>query len=224
MARQRIVVLISGGGSNLQALLDASTNQHAAGLQLNADIVAAISNRPSAYGLQRAKNAGIDAISLDHTQFDDRHSFDAALIDTVSAYSADLVILAGFMRILTPVFLTPLRGKMLNIHPSLLPKYTGLNTHQRAIDAGDLEHGATVHFVTEELDGGPPVLQAAVPVLDSDCAESLAARVLEREHLIFPLAAQWYVTNRLALSSRGAELDGELIPASGIRFNGLKDA
>lgn len=224
MARQRIVVLISGGGSNLQALLDASSNQHAAGLQLDADIVAVISNRPSAYGLERAKNAGIDAISLDHTQFDDRHSFDAALIDAVSEYSADLVILAGFMRILTPVFLTPLRGKMLNIHPSLLPKYAGVNTHQRAIDAGDLEHGATVHFVTEELDGGPPVLQAAVPILENDSAEKLAARVLEKEHLIFPLATQWFVSKRLMLTSQGAELDGELIPTSGIRFNGLQEA
>lgn len=224
MSRQRIVVLISGGGSNLQALLDASTNQHAAGLQLDADIVSVISNRPAAYGLERARKAGIDAISLDHTHFDDRPSFDAALIGTVSEYSADLVILAGFMRILTPVFLTPLRGKMLNIHPSLLPKYAGLNTHQRAIDAGDLEHGATVHFVTEELDGGPPVLQAAVPILENDSADTLAARVLEKEHLIYPLAAQWFVSNRLALTSRGAELDGELIPASGIRFNGLREA
>lgn len=224
MPRQRIVVLISGGGSNLQALLDASANQHAAGLQLDADIVAVISNRPLAYGLERARNAGIDAISLDHTQYDDRSSFDAALIDTVSKYSADLVILAGFMRILTPVFLTPLRGKMLNIHPSLLPKYTGLNTHQRAINAGDLEHGATVHFVTEELDGGPPVLQAVVPVLANDSADALAARVLEKEHLIFPLAAQWFVTNRLALTNHGAELDGKPIPSSGIRFSGLQEA
>ncbi|MFK7730184.1 MAG: phosphoribosylglycinamide formyltransferase [Pseudomonadales bacterium] len=224
MSRQRIVVLISGGGSNLQALLDASTNQHAADIELDADIVAVISNRPAAYGLKRAENVGIDAISLDHTQFDDRHSFDKALLEAVSEYSADLVILAGFMRILTPVFLTPLRGKMLNIHPSLLPKYAGLNTHQRAIDAGDYEHGATVHFVTEELDGGPAVLQAAVPVMENDSADSLAARVLEKEHLIFPLAAQWFVSNRLLLSDRGAELDGELLGVNGIRFDGLQEA
>ncbi len=219
MSRQRIVVLISGSGSNLQALLDASAGKHAAGLPLDADIAAVISNRPNAYGLERARNAGVEAISLDHTQFDDRHSFDAALIRQVSEYSADLVILAGFMRILTPVFLTPLRGKMLNIHPSLLPKYAGLHTHQRAIDAGDVEHGATVHFVTEELDGGPAVVHAAVPVLKNDSAETLAQRVLEKEHLIFPLAAQWFVSDRLVLTNRGAELDGELLPSGGVRFN-----
>jgi phosphoribosylglycinamide formyltransferase-1 len=132
----------------------------------------------------------------------------------------DLVILAGFMRILTPVLIEPYRGRLLNIHPSLLPKYPGLNTHQRALDAGDAQAGATVHFVTQELDGGPPVLQARVPVLQGDTADSLAERVAEQEHIIFPLAARWLAEERLALTDSGATLDGKLLPATGVLYSG----
>ena len=160
-----VVVLISGSGSNLQALIDSVAHDGNP-----ARIAAVISNRADAYGLQRAKQAGIATELLDHKQFDGREAFDAALIQAIDAHQPDLVVLAGFMRILTPGFVQHYAGRLLNIHPSLLPKYKGLHTHQRALEAGDSEHGCSVHFVTEELDGGPLVVQAVLPVMADDTA------------------------------------------------------
>ena len=208
-----IAVLISGSGSNLQAFID-----DAASGKLSAGIKLVVSNRADAFGLQRAADAGIATAVVDHKAYENREDFDRALLDALAPYSVDLVILAGFMRILTPVFISTYSGRLLNIHPSLLPKYTGLHTHQRAIDAGDEWSGATVHFVTEELDGGPPIVQARVPILSGDDADTLAARVLETEHRIYPLAAQWFTEGRLSLDERGAILDGEVLPPSGYRL------
>jgi phosphoribosylglycinamide formyltransferase-1 len=205
--------MISGRGSNLQAFIDACARN-----ELRAEISVVISNNPSAAGLQRAAEAGIPTAVVDHRNYPSREDFDKALVQQLDAYPVDLVILAGFMRILTPVFIEPFEGKLLNIHPSLLPKYTGLNTHQRALDAGDKEAGVTVHFVTPELDGGPPVLQARVPVQPGDTAESLAARVIPEEHVIYPIAVRWHLEQRLKLTKQGAYLDGKPIPATGIRY------
>jgi phosphoribosylglycinamide formyltransferase-1 len=189
--RSRLVVLISGGGSNLQAFIDAAADP-----AYPCEVVAVISNRAGVFGLERAARAGIPAEVLDHTAFASRDAFDTALADRIDAYAPDLVILAGFMRILTPGFVARYDGRLLNIHPSLLPKYPGLHTHQRAIDAGDAEAGATVHLVTEELDGGPVILQARVPVLPGDTADTLAARVLAEEHRIYPEAARLVTLGR----------------------------
>ena len=205
-----VVVLISGSGSNLQALIDSVAHDGNP-----ARIAAVICNRAGAYGLERAKQAGIATELLDHKQFDGREAFDAALIQAIDAHQPDLVVLAGFMRILTPGFVQHYSGRLLNIHPSLLPKHKGLHTHQRAIEAGDSEHGCSVHFVTEELDGGPLVVQAVLPVMADDTAESLAQRVHEQEHQIYPLAVLWFAEGRLRLGAQGAMLDGQPLPASG---------
>ncbi|MFZ6048674.1 phosphoribosylglycinamide formyltransferase [Pseudomonas sp. CR3202] len=209
-ARCDVVVLISGSGSNLQALIDSITSD-----DHPARIRAVISNRADAYGLERAKRAGIDTRVLDHKAYTDREAFDAALIETIDAYTPQLVVLAGFMRILTPGFVRHYQGRLLNIHPSLLPKYKGLHTHQRALEAGDTEHGCSVHFVTEELDGGPLVVQALIPVESDDTPESLAQRVHVQEHRIYPLAMRWFAEGRLCLGPNGAELDGQALPPSG---------
>jgi phosphoribosylglycinamide formyltransferase-1 len=214
-AKARLAILISGRGSNLQAFIDAC----AEGV-LEAEICVVASNNPKAAGLQRAQAAGIATACVDHRDFTSREAFDAALVEAVAAFRPDLVILAGFMRILTPVFITPFAGRLLNIPPSLLPRYPGLNTHQRALDAGDREAGVTVHFVTPELDGGPPVLQAAIPIHPGDTADSLAARVLEKEHVIYPLAASWFIAGRLRLGEEGALLDGQPIPPTGVPYAG----
>ena len=205
-----VVVLISGSGSNLQALIDSVAHDGNP-----ARIAAVICNRAGAHGLERAKQAGIATELLDHKQFDGREAFDAALIQAIDAHQPDLVVLAGFMRILTPGFVQHYSGRLLNIHPSLLPKHKGLHTHQRAIEAGDSEHGCSVHFVTEELDGGPLVVQAVLPVMADDTAESLASRVHQQEHLIYPLAVRWFAEGRLRLGAQGAMLDGQPLPASG---------
>ncbi|MCR1826424.1 phosphoribosylglycinamide formyltransferase [Pseudomonas oleovorans] len=205
-----VVVLISGSGSNLQALIDSVAHDGNP-----ARIAAVICNRAGAYGLERAKQAGITTELLDHKQFDGREAFDAALIQAIDAHQPDLVVLAGFMRILTPGFVQHYAGRLLNIHPSLLPKHKGLHTHQRAIEAGDSEHGCSVHFVTEELDGGPLVVQAVLPVMADDTAESLARRVHQQEHQIYPLAVRWFAEGRLRLGAQGAMLDGLPLPASG---------
>lgn len=210
----RLAVLISGRGSNLQAFIDACDCG-----ELAARISLVISNNPDAAGLQRAERAGIATRCINHREYASREAFDQALVDELRAHAIDLVILAGFMRILTPVLIEPYRGRLLNIHPSLLPQYPGLNTHQRALDAGDAQAGATVHFVTAELDGGPPVLQARVPILQGDTADTLAARVAEREHRIYPLAAHWLAQGRLTLTDHGATLDGKPLPATGIRYS-----
>lgn len=205
-----VVVLISGSGSNLQALIDSVSHDGNP-----ARIAAVICNRADAYGLERAKQAGIATGLLDHKQFDGRDAFDAALIQTIDAHQPDLVVLAGFMRILTPGFVQHYAGRLLNIHPSLLPKHKGLHTHQRALEAGDSEHGCSVHFVTEELDGGPLVVQAVLPIKADDTAESLARRVHQQEHQIYPLAVRWFAEGRLRLGAQGAMLDGQPLPASG---------
>lgn len=206
----RLVVLISGSGSNLQALIDAKARG-----DLPVDIAAVVSNRPMVQGLTRAQNAGIPTLIIDHKEFSSREAFDQELISLIDAYEPDLVVLAGFMRILTPQFTEHYLGRMLNIHPSLLPKYQGLNTHQRAIDAGDSRHGVTVHFVTAELDGGPACIQASVPILENDDAGLLAKRVQKQEHIIYPLAVKWFAERRLVMKEGKAFFDGTPLPASG---------
>ncbi len=188
----RLVVLISGNGSNLQAIID-----NIADYNLPAQIVAVISNKADAYGLERAKKAGIEQRVLSHKNFSDRNHYDLALKELIDGYQPDLIILAGFMRILSNEFVGHFSHKMMNIHPSLLPKYKGLNTHQRAIDAGDKEHGCSVHFVTPELDDGPVILQATVEVKENDTAESLAARVHEQEHRIYPQAIRMFAEKKI---------------------------
>ena len=205
-----VVVLLSGTGSNLQALIDSDDVKGSP-----ATIRAVISNRADAYGLQRATDAGIDTRVLDHKAFEGREAFDAALIKIIDQFNPHLVVLAGFMRILSADFVRHYSGRLLNIHPSLLPKYKGLHTHQRALEAGDRENGSSVHFVTEELDGGPLVVQAVIPVESEDTPSSLAQRVHTQEHLIYPLAVRWFAEGRLSLNEQGALLDGQLLPASG---------
>ncbi|TDQ36157.1 phosphoribosylglycinamide formyltransferase [Thiopseudomonas denitrificans] len=214
MPAKSIVVLISGSGSNLQALLD-----HFADQPERARISAVISNRADAYGLERAKAAGVPAHVLSHRDYPDRPSFDRALAEVINRYQPDLVVLAGFMRILTPEFTDRYIGRLFNIHPSLLPKYKGLDTHQRALDAGDTEHGCSVHFVTSELDGGPVIIQARTPILPGDSAENLAQRVHQLEHRIYPLAAQWFVDGRLQLEAGTVVLDGTVLPSGGQPFS-----
>jgi phosphoribosylglycinamide formyltransferase-1 len=186
-----IVVLISGSGSNLQSIIDASHND------LPVEIRAVISNRADAYGLTRAEQAGIPTAVLDHRDHPDRASYDTALRKLIDGYAPQLLVLAGFMRILSDDFVRHYEGRMMNIHPSLLPKYRGLNTHARAIEAGDSEAGCTVHFVTPELDAGPTIIQARVPVLVDDTPETLAARVLEQEHRIYPEAIRRFAEGEL---------------------------
>ena len=201
---KRIVVLISGTGSNMQAIVDACEKQ-----QINGEVVAVIANKDTAKGLEKAAERDIATHALSHKAFDSREAYDAELQSLIDTYQPDLVILAGFMRILTADFTRHFAGRMLNIHPSLLPKYKGVNTHQRALDAGDKEHGVSVHFVTEELDGGPVILQAKVPVFDGDTADDLQARVHEQEHRIYPLVVKWFCDDRLALGAQGVELDNQ---------------
>lgn len=198
-----IVILISGSGSNMQAIIDAVDSGEIPG-----HISAVISNRPDAFGLERAQAAGILTEVVDHTEFKSREIFDLNLIRKIDEFEPDLVILAGFMRILTPDFVRRYSGKLINIHPSLLPKYQGLHTHRRAIEAGDSEHGASVHFVTEELDGGPVFIQASVPVKEGDTPELLAKRVLIQEHKIFPIAVKWFMEGRVQLENGIPHMDG----------------
>ena len=212
--RFRAAVLISGGGTNLQAFIDAV----AAGT-LGIDLSLVLSNRPDAYGLERAAKADIETVCIDHTRFPTRERFDAALIDALDGHRPNAVILAGFMRILTPAFVAHYAGRVLNIHPSLLPKYPGLRTHQRAIDAGDRWHGSTVHFVTEQLDGGPRIIQGRVAVKEDDDADTLAARVLEIEHRIYPQAVALLAEGRLEYRAGQAWLDGAPLDEP-IRFGG----
>jgi len=194
---KKIVILISGRGSNMAELLRACTQE-----QWPAQIAAVISNRPDAAGLQHAQAHGVPVAVVDHTLYrQDRAAFDAELARQIDRFGPDLVVLAGFLRVLTDGFVERYSGRMLNIHPSLLPSFPGLKTHQQALDAGVKLHGSTVHFVTPTLDHGPIVLQAAVPVRSGDDAQALAERVLEVEHLIYPRAVRWFVEGRLALQS-----------------------
>ena len=198
-----IVVLISGNGSNLQAIIDAVDSKN-----LSVDIRAVISNKKDAYGLERAKKAGIPAETIPHADFDNREAFDKALIKKIDQYQPGLVVLAGFMRILTEDFVNHYQGRMMNIHPSLLPKFQGLNTHARALEENEKVHGASVHFVTNDLDSGPLIIQAQVPVHADDDEKSLATRVHEQEHKIYPLAIQWFAEERLSMKEQNAMLDG----------------
>ena len=202
-----VVILISGRGSNMESLLDAV----AAG-SLNVRVAAVLSNRPDAKGLQTATAKDVPTRIVDHRNFAGREAFDAAMIEAIDAFSPDLVVLAGFMRILTDGFVQHYAGRLINIHPSLLPAFPGLHTHRRALEEGVRVHGCTVHFVTPELDHGPIIVQAAVPVLDGDDEVRLATRVLEQEHQIYPLAVSWFAEGRLHL------VDGR------VRFDAPQDA
>ena len=196
------VVLISGSGTNLQAILDATADD------LPLDIRAVISNRPDAYGLERAANACVPTRMLDHTLFSGRPAFEAALGEMIDSFAPQLVILAGFMRILTPGFVASYSGRMINIHPALLPAYPGLDTHRRVLESDDTEHGASIHYVTAEVDGGPVFLQVKVPVVPGDDPETLAARVLEQEHRLYPTALRWICSGRVKLHDGRVILDG----------------
>lgn len=191
-AKKSIVVLISGNGSNLQALIDAQSQ----GL-FHGEIQAVISNKPEAYGLVRAEKAKIDAIAVDHTEFDDKSSFEAQLIEKIDFYQPNLVILAGFMRILSSDFVQHYLGRILNIHPSLLPKYKGLHTHKQVLENGDKIHGTSVHFVTSELDGGPIIAQRQIDVEASDTEQSLVDKVQQQEHQLYPEVVSWFCDERL---------------------------
>ena len=201
--RLRVVALISGRGSNLQSIIDVATDAYPA------RVVGVISNRPGAQGLQRARDVGIPAYTLDHTGFADRSAFDTALIKLVDELEPGLVVLAGFMRVLGAQFVEHYAGRLMNIHPSLLPSYPGLHTHARVLAAGDTKHGATVHFVTPDLDGGPTIIQAEVGVHAGEDADGLAARVLREEHRIYPQAIRWFAEQRLALRDGRVLLDGQ---------------
>jgi phosphoribosylglycinamide formyltransferase-1 len=201
-----IVVLISGSGTNLQAIINAVKSG-----SINANIAAVISNRPDAPGLERARKAGINAVAIDQKTITDRDQFDEALIDEIDKHGADLIVLAGFMRILTEKFIDRYEHRIINIHPSLLPEFKGLNTHRRVLEAGKTRHGASVHFVNIELDDGPVVIQAEVPVLPDDTEQSLAARVLEQEHIIYPMAISWYIDGRLEVNDNNILLDKSIL-------------
>jgi len=187
---KRIVILISGRGSNLRSILEA---------KVDAQIVAVISNNPAAKGIDVARSFGVDTAVIDHRAYPDRAGFDAVLADKADSYRPDLLVLAGFMRILTEGFINHFGGRIMNIHPSLLPAFPGVDTHRRALQEGVRIHGCTVHFVTSELDHGPIIVQAAVPVLPGDDEGRLAARVLEQEHRIYPQAIRWFLEGRLKL-------------------------
>jgi len=207
---KRVAVLLSGRGSNFQSLLNASLEG-----SLGGEISLVISNRPGAGGLSIAQDACIETALIDHRCYPTRETFDQDLAGAIDSAQPDLVVLAGFMRILTPEFVTRFSGRLMNIHPSLLPLYPGLHTHQRALDNGDSHAGATVHYVTGELDGGPTVLQARVPVNSGDDADTLAARVLEVEHRIFPIAVNWHLSGRLTWHDGSLLKDGVPVPSSG---------
>jgi len=216
--RLPVVVLISGRGSNLRSI---ATEVRAAALPV--DIRAVVSDRPDAAGLEWARSIGLHCVVLSPKEFPDRTRYDESLAALVASFEPGLVLLAGFMRILGPAFVDRFADRILNIHPSLLPLYRGLDTHRRALEAGDREHGASVHFVTRELDGGPVVLQARVPIRDGDDEAALAARVLEVEHRIYPQAVGWFATGRLRCLDGAACLDGERLDQP-IQFRGADEA
>ncbi|MBU2874426.1 phosphoribosylglycinamide formyltransferase [Marinobacter salexigens] len=205
-ALPKILVLASGSGTNFQALLDASRGRDFPG-----QIVALGCNQPKAFALERAAQANVETFVVNHKEFGSREEFDAALMAHILRYNPDLIVLAGFMRILTTDFVRAFRGKLVNIHPSLLPKYTGLNTHQRALDAGDAVHGVSIHFVTEELDGGPVIAQAEVTVTAEDTCETLAEKVQQKEHLLYPIVVRWFCEGRIQLGDEQVLFDGQAI-------------
>lgn len=206
-SKTRAVVLISGSGSNLQAFIDQIDSG-----ELDIDIRLVISNKPDAYGLERAQNAGINQTCINHKDYESRLTFDQSLINRIDQEKPDIVILAGFMRILTPEFVNHYNNRLINIHPSLLPKYPGVNTHQRAIDAGDQWHGASIHFVVPEVDAGPIILQGRLEIRGNDTPKTLQQRIHKIEHKLYPLAVKWISQNRLSLSNEQILLDGETSP------------
>lgn len=216
MSQMPIAVLVSGSGSNLQVLIDAMKAR-----KLPISIQCVISNRADSQALERAQKAGIPCAQISHKQFERREDFDAALLARVRESGAHLVVLAGFMRILTHVFVTPLSGRLINLHPSLLPKYPGLNPHEQALKAGETTHGATVHFVNEELDAGPIIIQGQVDITHEHDAQVVRRRVQEEaEYKIVPLSVKWYAEERLALSGDKVLLDGSVLPPQGYQYNG----
>ncbi|MCT8341350.1 MULTISPECIES: phosphoribosylglycinamide formyltransferase [Photorhabdus] len=207
---KNIVVLISGSGSNLQAVIDACQQN-----RINGQVCAVLSNTANAYGLLRAKQADIPTHVISPKNYVDRQAYDEALKHVIDQYQPDLLVLAGYMRILTPDFVQHYLGRLLNIHPSLLPKYPGLHTHRKAIANGDTEHGTSVHFVTEELDGGPVILQAKVPIFAGDQENEVVKRVQTQEHNIYPLVINWFIEGRLNMVNGKAYLDGKILPPEG---------
>lgn len=207
---KNIVVLISGNGSNLQAIIDACKQK-----KINGTIRAVFSNKADAFGLERARETNIPTHALEASQFAGREAFDRELVQEIDAYAPDVVVLAGYMRILSPAFVEHFAGRLLNIHPSLLPKYPGLHTHRQVLENGDEEHGTSVHFVTDELDGGPVILQAKVPVFDGDNEDDVTERVQTLEHAIYPLVVSWFVEGRLEMRDGAAWLDGVKLPPQG---------
>ena len=202
--RCKTAILISGSGTNLQSFID-----HVAQGAMSIDLCGVFSNRPDAYGLTRAREAGIDTLCIEHGRFDSRERFDRAVADALSAWEPELLVLAGFMRILSPWFVQHYAGRILNIHPALLPRYPGLNTHERVLEAGDTHHGSTVHFVTEELDGGPRIVQGRIRVAPSTDPDELMRRVQAVEHRIYPAAADWFGAGRLQMRDGASWLDGK---------------
>ncbi|MBE2894752.1 phosphoribosylglycinamide formyltransferase [Spirabiliibacterium falconis] len=206
----QIAVLLSGYGETLQAIIDAQKCG-----QLDAQIACVISDRENAFGLKRAQDAGIASTVIRPQDFADKSAFEQALIAVLVQHNVQLVVLAGFMRVLSPTFTTYFAGRILNIHPSLLPKFKGLNTHQRAIEAGEHEHGTSVHFVDDTLDGGAVILQAKVPIFPNDSAEDVAQRVKQQERRIYPLVIKWFAQGRLVLNNQCAVLDGRVLGSAG---------
>ena len=205
-AKQPIVILISGRGGNMRALIERSR-----GADARYTVSKVLSDKPDAPGLQTARGLGVEAQALPAAKSVDRATYDRELAAEIEQCSPSLIVLAGFMRILSAQFVSRFAGKILNIHPSLLPKYPGLHTHRRVLEAHEAQHGATVHFVTEELDGGPPIVQARVAVVDNDDEASLAARVQAEEHRIYPLAVRWFCEGRLRYDAGHAWLDGRIL-------------
>lgn len=204
----RVVVLLSGNGSTLQAILDQQS-------EYQYEVVGVLSNRPGAYGLTRAESAGVPCEHLDHKAFPDRESFDQSFIEKIDQYKPDLLVLAGYMRILSPLFVKHYQGRLINIHPSLLPKHKGLNTYQSALDAGDDRHGTTVHFVTEELDSGANLIQASLAIGEQDTASTLEQRVKVMEQKIYPMAIDWLTSGRMTLQDGVLMLDKQPLGARG---------
>lgn len=211
---KKLVVLISGNGSNLQSILDACASG-----RINGSVAAVFSNKATAFGLTRARETGVPTHALAASDFPDRDAFDRQLMQEIDAYAPDLVVLAGYMRILSSAFVAHYQDRLLNIHPSLLPKYPGLHTHRQALANGDAEHGTSVHFVTDELDGGPVILQARVPVFPGDDEDEITARVQHQEHAIYPLVIGWFVDGRLAMREGKAWLDNQPLPPQGYAYD-----
>lgn len=207
---KKIVVLLSGEGSNLQAIINACDCR-----KISGQICAVFSNKKDAYGLIRAAAANIAAHAISPADFADREEYDHALMTEIDNYQPDLIVLAGYMRVLSTEFVRHFSGKMLNIHPSLLPKYPGLHTHRKAMENGDTEHGTSVHFVTEQLDGGPVILQARVPIFPDDHENDIISRVQTQEHSIYPLVIQWFLSGRLKMEDNQAVLDEKPLPSAG---------